>query len=119
LFLRLEKQLNITDSKLRAMRRLTQDWPSLTQMQREILVTRMLQFYRKNARRSELMVFLEDLGKTKGYELRGPIDAELQNLGYGAKDLVKAALPLAGLWASTVGAYKFGKSLVSPVEKDK
>jgi hypothetical protein len=119
LLLRLEKQLNITDSQLRSMRRLAQDWPNLTQMQREILVTRMLQFYRKHAKRSELMVFLEDLGKSKGYEIRGPIDAELKNLGYGAADVVKAALPWVGLLASTVGAYKLGKSLVSPVEKDK
>ena len=66
LLLRLEKQLNITDSKLKSIRRLAQDWPAINDMQRELVVTRMLQYYRKFAKRSEMAVFLEDLGKTKG-----------------------------------------------------
>jgi hypothetical protein len=101
LLLRLEKQLNITDSKLKAIRRLAQEWQHLTQMQKSLVVERMLQFYRKNAKRSELMVFLEDLSKTKGYDIKGPIDAELANLGYGEKTskLVNAIAPLAGMYA--------------------
>lgn len=101
LLLRLEKQLNITDSKLKSIRRLSQEWSHLTQMQKSLVVERMLQFYRKNAKRSELMVFLEDLSKTKGYDIKGPIDAELANLGYGEKTtkLVNAIAPLAGMYA--------------------
>jgi hypothetical protein len=86
LFLRLEKQLNITDSKLRSIRRLVQDWPGLNTMQRELATTKMLQYYKKFAKRSEMSVFLSDLAKGKGYEMRGGIDAELANLGYTGRD---------------------------------
>lgn len=97
LLLRLEKQLNITDSKLKSIRRLAQQWPGLNAMQRELVVARMLQFYKKNAKRSEMMAFLEDMSKQKGYKLSGPIDAELANLGVGAKrgSVVGALAPLA------------------------
>jgi hypothetical protein len=115
LLLRMEKQLNITDSKLRSMRRLVQEWPALTDMQRSLVVTRMLQYYRHFAKRSELSVFIEDLGKTKGWELKGPIDAELANLGYGE--------PVSGLGAiapalGLIGGYKLGYHMFGP-KKDK
>jgi hypothetical protein len=113
LLLRLEKQLNITDSKLRSIRRLVQEWPALNDMQRSLVVTRMLQYYKRFAKRSELSVFIEDMGKTKGYKISGPIDAELANLGYGTKtaagSLTKLA-PIAGL----LGGYKLGYSLFGP-----
>lgn len=110
LFLRLEKQLNITDSKLRSIRRLVQDWQGLDQMQRSLVVTRMLQYYRSFAKRSELAVFLEDLGKTKGYRLNAGIDAELKNLGYGEKrkDEITWGQMLAP-WAALYGGYSLGK----------
>lgn len=114
LLLRIEKQLNITDSKLKSIRRLAQDWQGLTSMQRELVVTRMLQYYKKFARRSEMLEFLEDLGKSKGYEMRGPIDAELANLGLGepsaSKQLASALVPIGGLYLG----YQLGKRLFSP-----
>jgi hypothetical protein len=115
LLLRIEKQLNITDSKLRSLRRLVQDWQGLTSMQRSLVVTKMLQFYKKFAKRSELFVFLEDLGKTKGYELRGPIDAELANLGLGTTPkpgFIASVAPAAALF----GGYHLGKRLFGPKE---
>jgi len=117
LLLRIERQLNITDPQLKAIRRLAQEWQSITQMQRSLVVTRMLQFYRKKTNRSELLVFLEDLGKNKGYEIHGPIDAELANLGFGP-GLFNAMAPLAGVAAGIIGAYKLGKMLTAP-EEDK
>jgi len=102
LFLRMEKQLNITDSKLKSIRRLAQEWPDLTTMQRELVVSRMLQYYHRFARQSEMAVFLEDLGKTKGYKLNAPIDAELSNLGYNEKDkkgFLASVAPLAAFYA--------------------
>lgn len=115
LLLRLEKQLNITDSQFKSMRRLVQDWNGLNQMQREILVTRMLQQYKKFAKRSELSVFLDDLGKMKGYEMRGPIDAELQNLAATPLGRVLTAVAPA---AFLVGAYKLGHSLTAPPKNE-
>ena len=103
LLLRIEKQFNITDTTLRSIRRLAQEWPALTKMQRELVLTRMLQFYKKFAKRSEIAEFLGDLGKHHGYEMRGPIDAELANLGMGAEDnkggWLKAFAPLAAFYA--------------------
>lgn len=112
LMLRLEKQLVITDSKLKSMRRLAQDWTALDTMQKQLLVTRMLQFYKRTAKRSELAVFLEDMGKTKGYILQGNIDAELTNLGYRSafSQAVGAVVPAA---AGIVG-YKAGYALTGP-----
>jgi hypothetical protein len=115
LLLRLEKQLNITDSKLKSLRRLIQDWPALTTMQRSLAVSKMLQFYKRFAKRSELFVFLEDMGKTKGYELRGPIDAELANLGLGTTPkpgFLASVAPAAALF----GGYHLGKRLFAPKE---
>ena len=123
LLLRLEKQFNITDSKLRSLRRLVQDWPALNSMQRSLAVTRMLQFYKRFAKRSELAVFLEDLGKTKGYEIHGPIDAELANLGYGTTSAVdhKPAhkpgfMSKVAPAAALIGGYHLGKRLFGPKE---
>lgn len=105
LLLRIEKQLNITDSTLRSIRRLAQEWPSINHMQRELVITRMMQYYHKFAKRSEIAEFLGDLGKTKGYELKGPVDAELANLGMGADDKkahggwVKSMAPLLAFYA--------------------
>lgn len=116
LLLRLEKQLNITDSKLKSIRRLAQQWSGLTSMQRELVVARMLQFYKKNAKRSEMMAFLEDLGKQKGYKLSGPIDAELANLGIGDKrgSLTSTLAPIA---AAALG-FKAGQWLGSKTGKN-
>jgi hypothetical protein len=107
LFLRMEKQLNITDSKLKSIRRLAQDWPNLNSMQRELVVTRMLQFYHRYARQSEMAVFLDDLAKTHGYQINphSEQDAELTNLGYGVskkKGWIANIAPLAAL----IGGYK-------------
>jgi hypothetical protein len=117
LLLRLEKQLNITDPKLKAIRRLAQDWPGLNQMQRSLVVERMLQFYRRYAKRSELAVFLEDLGKSKGYEIRGAIDAELKNLGYGepvaqgSSKLASTLAPAAAFYAGYKLMRMFGPKM--------
>lgn len=119
LLLRLEKQLNITDSKLKSIRRLAQDWPAINDMQRELVVSKMLQYYRRFAKRSEMSVFLSDLGKTKGYKLNAPVDAELANLGYGQQPdpektgWLKTLAPAAGL----IAGYKLGYALTGPKSK--
>jgi hypothetical protein len=119
LLLRLEKQLNITDSKLKSIRRLAQDWPAINDMQRELVVDKMLQYYRRFAKRSEMAVFLDELGKTRGYKLNAPIDAELANLGYGQKPepgkkgWIATLAPAAGLMAG----YKLGYALTGPKNK--
>lgn len=60
-----ERKLFITDNSLRSARRLAQGWPTLNEQQRALVITRLLQFYRLNARRSELFGFLQDLARTR------------------------------------------------------
>jgi len=118
LLLRMEKQFNITDSKLKSLRRLVQDWAGLNTMQRSLVVDNLMRNYKKFAKRSELAVFLEDLGRNKGYEIQGGQDAEIANIGYkerpASHSLVKAIAPAAGLMAG----YKLGYHLFGP-KKDK
>lgn len=52
---RLERQLAIQDPKLRAARRLIQDWSSLSTNQQTLATTQIAKYYRLNARRSDLM----------------------------------------------------------------
>ena len=122
LLLRLEKQLNITDSKLKSLRRLVQDWPALNSMQRNLSATRMLQYYRKFAKRSEIATFLNDMAMNKGYEMRGGVDAELADLGYkpgavgdeqptATQQFVQAIAP--------VGAFYAGSALANALFKPK
>jgi hypothetical protein len=116
LLLRFEKQLNITDSKLKSIRRLAQDWSGLNDMQKELVLTRMLQYYRRFAKRSELAVFIEDLGLGKGYKLNpnAPVDAELANLGYGEKPQEKSWLKTLAPVAAGFAGYKLGRHLFGP-----
>lgn len=116
LLLRFEKQFNITDSKLKSIRRLAQDWSALNDMQKELLLTRMLQYYRKFAKRSELAIFIEDLGLGKGYKLNpnAPVDAELANLGYGEKPKEKSWVSTLAPLAAGYAGYKLGRHLFGP-----
>jgi hypothetical protein len=88
-------------------------------MQKELVVARMLQYYHRFAKRSELATFLEDMGKAKGYKLNAPIDAELANLGYGEKPepgkkgWLATLAPAAGL----IAGYKLGYALTGPKNK--
>lgn len=120
LLLRFEKQFNITDSKLKSIRRLAQDWSALNDMQKELVMTRMLQYYRKFAKRSELAIFIEDLGLGKGYKLNpnAPVDAELANLGYGEQPREKSWLKTLAPLAAGYAGYKLGRHLFGP-DRDK
>lgn len=108
-FFNLETQLKIKNNSYKSIRRLAQDWPDLTPMQRQLVTTRLLQYYRNKNKKSELLPFLEDMSKTKGYELKGVVDAEAQNMGYGTMNaLGKLGLAAAGMYAG----YKLGKATV-------
>ena len=53
-FFKLERDLKIQDPKLRAARRLTQDWDTLTSQQQKLVGTQLNKYYRLNARRSDM-----------------------------------------------------------------
>ena len=49
MLLRFQKQLNIQDSMLKSLRRLSGDWDNLNQNQRALVITRMMQYLRQKA----------------------------------------------------------------------
>lgn len=81
---RLEGQLDIDVSNYKSLRRLITDWENLTTYQRQLCVTRMLQYYRVRGRRSELFPVLQTVVQNKGWELTAAGNAELQDVGAGA-----------------------------------
>lgn len=84
LLYRLEGQLGIDVSNYKSLRRLIADWDNLSTHQRQMCVTRLLQYYRLRGRRSELLPVLETLAKNKGLELTGVGNAEIAAVGAGA-----------------------------------
>lgn len=63
-FYRLEKQLAITDPKLRAARRLTQNWPKLTTQQRTLVASQLDRHFRQNAIRSDIYPHFKRFAKS-------------------------------------------------------
>lgn len=54
-FFRLERNLKIEDPKLRAARRLVQDWEKLSTTQRQLASTQIMKYFRISGKRSDLM----------------------------------------------------------------
>jgi len=84
LMFRLEPQMGIDVSNYKSMRRLITDSENLTTFQKQICVTRLLQYYRTRARRSDLYPMLETLAKNKGWEIDDVANAEIALVGAGA-----------------------------------
>lgn len=83
LMYRLEAQMAIGISNYKSLRRLVTDWENLTMFQKQICVTRLLQYYRTRGRRSDLYPMLETLAKNKGWELGNVSNAEIAAIGAG------------------------------------
>ena len=67
-FYDLENSLMITDSNYRSMRKLCTDWVNLTQMQKELLVTRLMQAFRSRFPRMDLRDSLEYFAGSRALE---------------------------------------------------
>lgn len=89
-FLQLENQLKITDSNYKAVRRIAANINDASPQQRKLAVTRLLQFYRTKAIRSELYPALKELAKIGGLEISGASVAE-KKPSVAAKAAVGAA----------------------------
>ena len=105
-FLKLEKGLNIQSSNYRSIRRLAQDWPRLNNMQKQLVITRMLQYFRTRAIRSELYSFIRDMSRSQGLEVRNAHNAETPKMR-GSDTMAR----FAAMGAAAVGGYYLGKSL--------
>jgi len=105
-FMKLEKDLDIKNSNYRGVRRLVQDWPTATKMQKQLVITRMSQFYRTKALRSELYSYIRDLGRSQGLMVKNASNGERPKMR-GSDTLAKLAI--AG--ASIAGGYMLGKAM--------
>jgi hypothetical protein len=65
-FFRLESQLGIQDPKLRAARRLTQNWGKLTTAQRTLVATQLDRYYKTAAYRSDMRPLFMKFAKNNG-----------------------------------------------------
>ena len=62
-FYKLEKDLAIQDPKLRAARRLTQNWPNLTTQQQTLVASQFDRYFRANALRSDMYPLFKQFAK--------------------------------------------------------
>ena len=106
-FLKLERGLDIQNSNYRSIRRLVQGWPRLNNMQKSLVITRMNQYYRANALRSELYSYIRDIGRTQGLQIRNAGNAESPRMR-GSDTIAK----IAGATAAIAGGYALGKSIM-------
>lgn len=106
-FMRLERGLDIQNSNYRSIRRLAQNWPRLNNMQKSLVITRMNQYYRNNALRSELYSYIRDIGRTQGLMIKNAGNAEAPRMR-GSDTLAK----IAGATAAMAGGYALGRGLM-------
>lgn len=66
---KLERDLKIQDPKLRAARRLIQDWDTLNTTQQKLAGNQLMQHYRLHGRRSDLMPLFTSFAKDNNLEL--------------------------------------------------
>lgn len=62
-FFKLERDLAIQDPKLRAARRLAQNWTQLTTQQQQLVMTQLNMYYRQHARRSDIFPIFTQFAK--------------------------------------------------------
>ncbi len=77
----LEGQMNIDLSAYKGLRRLITDWDNLSVAQKRIAVTRLLQYFRVRARRSDLFPMIEELSKKRDFEIADADNAEIAAIG--------------------------------------
>ena len=105
-FMKLERGLDIQNSNYRSIRRLVQNWPRLNSMQKQLAITRMLQFFRTKALRSELYSYIRDMSRSQGLEIRNAHNAETPKMR-GSDTLAK----IAATGAALAGGYYLGRQL--------
>ena len=89
---------------LKSIRRLVGDWDNLNQNQKSLVVTRLVQWFRAKARRSELLPALERLQKRGNYSVN---DSKDKKKKVWDNPIVKAA----GVVGAIGGARALGKRL--------
>lgn len=113
MLLRFEKQFNVQDSLLKSMRRLVGDWENLNQNQKALVITRMSQYMRKKAMRSELTPALLKFQKRGNYIVNDKSAAKSKLKTLWDKPIVKAAAAVGAYYAAGKAGSALGKRLSS------
>lgn len=112
---RLEKQLKVSNSQYKSVRRLSTDWVNLKHGQKTLVITRILQALRARAVRSELYPVMMRLAKEKKYVPVKPVKdmekAQPANTKGGMSSRSKIAMGIGLTGAATYGAYRLAKHL--------
>ena len=93
---------------LKSVRRLVGDWDNLSQNQRALVVTRLVQWMRRKARLAEIMPALLKLQKRGNYIVD---DSEDKKKKLWNKPIVKAAAGAAAVIGGMAGARALGQKL--------
>lgn len=99
-FLKLERDFKIENSTYRSIRRLAQDWTTLDETAKRVVLNRLVFYFRSSAIRSELYPYIKELAKDTGADT---INQEVEQKT-GMSNFSKAALSFAG-------GYAFGRWL--------
>jgi hypothetical protein len=106
--LRYQRNLNVQDGMLKSVRRLVGDWDNLSQNQRALVVTRLVQWMRRKARLAEIMPALLKLQKRGNYIVD---DSEDKKKKLWDKPAVKAAVGVGAVVGGIAGAKALGRRL--------
>jgi hypothetical protein len=110
MLLRFQRHLNVQDSMLKSIRRLAGDWDNLNQRQKSLVVTRLQQYTRQKAMRSELLKPLQVMQKRGNFVVD---DTDDEKKKIWDRPIVKVAAAGAAIYgASRLGKY-LGKSSYS------
>lgn len=110
----LEGQMNIDLSAYKSLRRLAMDWENLTTFQKKVTITRLLQYFRTRARRSDLYPLLEEVSKKKDWELEADHNAEVAAIGAagavaGSRTPKSTLAGIAKVAGSAAAGYALGR----------
>ena len=110
-FLQLERGMDIQNSNYRSIRRIVADWRNSDTAQRGLASTRLLQYYRTRAIKSELFPGFQKMTRANGLEIKNIRNGEKgpSRLRRAAFRTVAGATALAGGFAA---GRAFGRSLV-------
>jgi len=104
-FLTLEKKLNIKTSNYKSIRRLVQNWHKTSTTEKHLTITRLLMYFRTNARMAELMPYLDALSRNKNLGIEDANNPETKG---GMKKIAGVALKTIG---AAVAGYAVGYQL--------
>jgi hypothetical protein len=108
--LRYQRNLNIQDGMLKSIRRLVGDWDNLSQNQKALVVTRLVQYMRRKARLAEIMPALLKLQKRGGYNHKDSNSTKDAIKDIWANPIVKAASIVGGYQAARAIGKKLGQT---------